>query len=59
MEEPEEEDPLQELPNVPKMIQKLGDQIHKKLIQYLHNRSAPSISDPVCRFLIHMFQNSP
>ena len=41
------------------MIQKLGDQIHKKLIQYLHNRSAPSISDPVCRFLIHMFQNSP
>lgn len=36
-----------------------GTNLHKKLIQFLNNKSSPHVSDPVCRFIEHLFQQSP
>ena len=33
--------------------------MHIKLLQYLSSRSAPTVSDPVCRLMEHMFKQSP
>ena len=32
-----------------------GINLHKKLLQYLNSKSTPHVSDPVCRFIEHLF----
>ena len=36
-------------------MERQGLNLHKKLLQYLNSKSSPHVSDPVCRFIEHLF----
>ena len=40
-------------------ISRQGNKVHKKLLQFLNSKSAPTVTDPVCRFIEYMFSRSP
>ena len=42
-----------------RLIKRNNIKFHKKLFLYLNSRSAPTVSDPVCRFLDHLFHKAP
>ena len=40
-------------------MERQGLNLHKKLLQYLNSKSSPHVSDPVCRFIEHLFVKAP
>ena len=41
------------------LIARLGDKVHKKMLQYINNRSVQTVADPVCRLFKYICTNSP
>ena len=40
------------------LMKRHGDKVHKKILQFLNSKSAPTVSDPVCRFIEYMFNRA-